>query len=103
MVARYISRISGSGREDPNLRAVHNEFDLEIEMVAMAQNKMVTHEADLDMHHDSGLRNGNVTDVPQKATHVPGYWYVGGLPMEPRSENLILMLIHQSIQASDLR
>lgn len=52
-------------REDPELRSVLNEFDIEIERIAMAQNGQVAHESDLDMHHDSGLLNGTVADVPQ--------------------------------------
>lgn len=31
----------------------------------MIQNGRVMHEADLDICRDLGLRNGNVTDVPQ--------------------------------------
>lgn len=52
-------------RQDPDLRAVRNEFDIEIERIAMAQNGQVTHEADLDMNRDMALRNGTVTDVPE--------------------------------------
>jgi hypothetical protein len=52
-------------RQDPDLRAVRNEFDVEIERIAMVENDRVMHKADLDMHRDTGLRNRNVTDVPQ--------------------------------------
>jgi hypothetical protein len=58
-------RFRASVREDPYLGAVLNEFDIEIERMAMAQNGQVTHKADMDMHSHSGLRNGNGTDVPQ--------------------------------------
>jgi flagellar basal body rod protein FlgB len=36
--------------EDPDLGGDLNEFDLEIERIAMVQNSQVTHEADLCIH-----------------------------------------------------
>lgn len=51
--------------EGPDLGAVLNEFDIEIERIAMTQNGQVMHEADLYIHSHSELRNGNGTDVPQ--------------------------------------
>ncbi|KAJ5346787.1 uncharacterized protein N7506_000040 [Penicillium brevicompactum] len=41
-----------------------NEFDIEIER-AMTQNGQETHETDLDVHIDSGLRNECHTDMPE--------------------------------------
>ncbi|KAJ5161363.1 hypothetical protein N7492_006755 [Penicillium capsulatum] len=52
-------------RENPDLCAVPNEFDIEIEEMAMAQNGSVAQDADLDIHCDLGLLNGPVTDVTQ--------------------------------------
>ncbi|THC87102.1 hypothetical protein EYZ11_013453 [Aspergillus tanneri] len=52
-------------REDYDLPAVHNEFDIEIERIAMAENSRVMREADLEMHLDRELQKGNVIDVPQ--------------------------------------
>lgn len=41
-----------------------NEFDIEIE-TAITQNGQETHETDLDVHLDSGLRNECHTDMPE--------------------------------------
>ncbi|OQD66235.1 hypothetical protein PENDEC_c072G05101 [Penicillium decumbens] len=41
-----------------------SEFDIEIER-AMTQNSQKTHDTDLDLHLDSGLRNECHTDVPE--------------------------------------
>jgi hypothetical protein len=54
-----------SASEDHDLRAVCNEFDIELERIVRAQNGQVTQEADLTLHRDSGLPNGNDTDGPQ--------------------------------------
>ncbi|KAJ6101877.1 hypothetical protein N7486_004304 [Penicillium sp. IBT 16267x] len=54
-----------SAREDPDLHTVFNEFDIEIEKMAMAQNDQVAHEAGWEMHRDSGLLSGTVTVGPE--------------------------------------
>ncbi|KAJ5152420.1 hypothetical protein N7492_009700 [Penicillium capsulatum] len=62
-----------------SLRPVRNEFDIEIERMSRAESEQAAHEADLDMHPDSGPRNGNVTDIAQtqrtySATGHPDQW-----------------------------
>ena len=59
------ARLWGPARPDLALRPARNEFDIEIERMARAESEQATHEADLDMHPDSGPRNGNVTDMDQ--------------------------------------
>ena len=58
-------RSRAPAREDHDLRAVCNEFDIELERIVRAQNCQVTREADLTLHRDLGLPNGNNTDRPQ--------------------------------------
>ena len=41
-----------------------NEFDIEIER-AITHNGQETHETDLDVYLDSGLRNEGHTDIPE--------------------------------------
>jgi hypothetical protein len=93
-------RSRAPAREDHDLRAVCNEFDIELERIVRAQNCQVTREADLTLHRDLGLPNGNDTDGPQDqcTSSVPGMsdclWSA--------DQRTSLMLIYQSIQISAL-
>ncbi|KAJ5183289.1 hypothetical protein N7492_000905 [Penicillium capsulatum] len=73
------ARLWGPVRAGSGLRPVRNEFDIEIERMSMAETEKTAHETDLDMHPDSGPRNGNVTDMAQaqrtsSATEHPDRW-----------------------------
>ncbi|OKP13727.1 hypothetical protein PENSUB_570 [Penicillium subrubescens] len=78
-------RFRAPAREGHDLRAVCNEFDIELDRIVTAQNGQVTREADLTLHRDSGLPNGNDTDGPQdqRTSSVPG-------PVFDPTENLEL-------------
>jgi hypothetical protein len=93
-------RFRAPAREDHDLRAVCNEFDIELERIVRMQNGQVTREADLTLYCDSGLPNGNDTDEPQnqRTSSVPGMsdclWSA--------DQRTSLMLIYQSIQTTAL-
>lgn len=50
-------------REDASLRIVRNEFDIELEKMAMAQDEQVAHKADLAVYRDLGYQCRDVTDI----------------------------------------
>lgn len=82
-------------RQDPDLRAVRNEFDIEIERIAMVENDRVMTKADLDIHRDPGPRNGNGTDVPQSQ-----HTFLATSMLDclwNRNQSSLLMLIYQSV------
>lgn len=87
-------------REDPNLGGVLNDFDIEIERIAIAQNSQVAHKTDLEMHRDLRVLNGTITDVPQsqRTSLPPG---MSRYLFESRSASLT-NVIRQSIQTSVL-
>lgn len=59
------TRLWGPVGAGSGLRPVRNEFDIELERMSRTESEQTAHEADLDMHPDSGPRNGNVTDIAQ--------------------------------------
>ncbi|KAE8381367.1 hypothetical protein BDV26DRAFT_255806 [Aspergillus bertholletiae] len=80
-------RFRAPAREDSGLRAVCNEFDIELERIARAQNGQVTRESDLTLHGDSGLPNGNDTDGPQdQRTSSACSWIPGWFGEEPSKD-----------------
>lgn len=93
-------RSRAPAREDHDLRAVCNEFDIELERIVRAQNCQVTREADLTLHRDLGLPNGNDTDGPQDQCTSS----VLGMSdcLWSADQRTSLMLIYQSIQTSAL-
>lgn len=66
-----------------NLERAGSEFNIEIER-AITQNSQETHETDLDLHLDSGLRNECLIDMPE-SDHI---YIIAGM-----SESLLTLTI----------
>lgn len=93
-------RSRAPAREDNDLRAVCNKFDIELERIVRAQNYQVTREADLTLHRDLGLPNGDDSDGPQDQCMSS----VLGMSdcLWSADQRTLLILIYQSIQTSTL-